>query len=859
MTLSAGEKLGPYEILSPLGAGGMGEVYRARDTRLGREVAVKVLPESLAADPERLARFEREAKLLASLNHPSIAAIYGAETAAGTPALVMELAPGPTLAEHVARGGLPLDEALPIGRHIAEGIEYAHEHGVIHRDLKPANVKVADDGTVKILDFGLAKALGDEVSPGDLTMSPTLTGLATQAGMILGTAAYMSPEQAKGKRVDRRADIWAFGCLLFEMLSGSRCFAGETVTDVLASVLKEDPDWSRLPADTPQAIRRLLERCLTKDPRERLQAIGEARIALEDGAAHEYEQPAAAAPARPSRWRLWFDLACVAAVVLLAAGYLAGRGHPASAGSGSFIFQQKTFRRQTIFTARFAPDGKTLVYSAADQGSVPQLFVVRPEYPEPQPLGLKDTQLLSISRTGELAVLSHAHWLDHRLFDGTLGRVPLGGGAPRDLMDHVREADWSPDGAQLAVIHDVAGRDKLEFPIGTVLYESSGYLSDPRVSPQGDRIAFFEHPSRFDDRGSVAVVDRSGKRTVLSSGYWGEEGLAWLPGGGDLLFSAVDRGGIFHMTRVDMAGHTRPVLPTPGSVTVQDVSREGNWLFTRDDLSTQIMVRPPGESEARDFSWLDLSLRPALSHDGRLMTVDDEASTGGVNYTVLLRKTDGSPFVRLGDGEGTAFSPDRRWLSVIVPVTPQKLMLYPTGAGEPRRVDHGQIEAYSGAGWSPDGRSLLVSGSEPGKAPRCYLMPLEGGNLRPVTPEGTDEGLMSPDSRLVSARTIGGGYRIYPMDGGQSRDLPAVTPDDNVIRWSPDGTALWVYSAAGFPVRIDSVELSTGRRSPLETIDLQDSSGVLSVLTVSLADDPHVYAYVVWHYVSHLFVAETTR
>jgi eukaryotic-like serine/threonine-protein kinase len=850
-----GTKLGPYEITGKLGEGGMGVVYRATDTRLGREVAVKVLPESLAADPERLARFEREAKLLASLNHPSIAAIYGSENAAGTPALVMELAPGPTLAEGIARGAMPLDEALAIARRLAEGLEYAHEHGVIHRDLKPANVKVADDGSVKILDFGLAKALGDEASPGDLAMSPTLTGLATQAGMILGTAAYMSPEQAKGKRVDRRADIWAFGCLLFEMLSGSRCFAGESVTDVLASVLKEEPDWGSLPADTPPPIRRLLHRCLTKDPRERLQAIGEARIALEGGAAHEHEPPAAG-PARPSRRRLWLGLACVAAVVLPGVGYLAGRGHATSPGSGPFTFAQKTFRRQAIFTARFAPDGRTIVYSAADKGSVPRLFVVRPEYPEPQQLGLDDTQLLSISSKGELAVLSRAKWVNHRLFAGTLGRVPLGGGAPRDLMDHVREADWSPDGEQFAIIHDMEGRDRLEFPIGTVLYESSGYLSDPRVSPQGDRVAFFEHPSRFDDRGSVAVVDRAGKRTVLSSGYWGEEGLAWLEGGQALLFSAVDRGGFYHMNRVDMAGHSRPALPTPGGITVQDVSPDGKWLFTRDDSMMQVMVRPPGAGEPRDFSWLDMSIQPKLSHDGRFLALDDETSTGGVNYTVLLRRTDGPAFVRLGEGMATAFSPDARWLTVTVPTTPQKLMLYPTGAGEPRRVDHGQIEAYTDADWFPDGKNLLVSGNESGKAPRCYVMPLDGRNLRPITPEGTAEGLVSPDGRQVSARTIGGGYRIYPIDGGQPRDLPSLTPDDNVTRWSPDGRALWVYSAAGFPVRIDSVDLATGRRSPLETIELSDTSAVLSVFSVSLADDPHVYAYVVWHYVSHLFVAE---
>jgi len=295
--MNTGTRLGPYEILSPLGAGGMGEVYRARDGKLGREVAIKVLPAAFAADAERLARFRREAKVLASLNHPHIAAIYGLEESGGVEALVLELAEGETLAERLARGPLPADEALEIARQIAEALEAAHERGIVHRDLKPANSKLTPGGQVKVLDFGLAKALVGDVASPDISTSPTLTAAATQAGVALGTAAYMSPEQARGKAVDKRADVWAFGAVLYEMLTGRHPFSGETVSDILACVLKSDPDWTALPATTPAAIRRLLRRCLEKDPLKRLRDIGDARIELEEAM---HGAPPDAAPTRRS-------------------------------------------------------------------------------------------------------------------------------------------------------------------------------------------------------------------------------------------------------------------------------------------------------------------------------------------------------------------------------------------------------------------------------------------------------------------------------------------------------------------------------------------------------------------------------
>jgi serine/threonine protein kinase len=321
MAITRGTRLGPYEIASLIGAGGMGEVYRAHDTRLNRGVALKVLPEAFARDTQRMARFEREAKVLASLNHPNIAAIYGLEESGPIRALVMELVEGPTLAERIAAGAIPVDEALPIARQVADAVEYAHDKNVIHRDLKPANIKVKTDGTVKVLDFGLAKALSDEPTAANMSNSPTLSMAATMQGVILGTAAYMSPEQAKGKTADRRADIWAFGVVLVEMLTGKQLYTGENAADTLASVIKEAPPFDRLPSETPPAIRGLLRRCLEKDVRRRLRDIGEARITIEDtlsgGASAEPVAPDSAGQRqRPFGWM------ATAAVLLLALGAL---------------------------------------------------------------------------------------------------------------------------------------------------------------------------------------------------------------------------------------------------------------------------------------------------------------------------------------------------------------------------------------------------------------------------------------------------------------------------------------------------------------------------------------------------------
>jgi serine/threonine-protein kinase len=365
-----GKKISHYSVTAKLGEGGMGEVYRATDSRLGRDVALKVLPEAFATDAERMARFEREAHLLASLNHSNIATIHGLEEADGVRCLVLELVEGPTLADRIAQGPIALEEALPIAKQITEALEYAHEHGVIHRDLKPANIKVTPEGTVKILDFGLAKAFEDEVPQEEIAKSPTLTAMATQAGIILGTAAYMSPEQAKGKKVDRRGDIWAFGVVLFEMLTGKQLYQGETVSETMAAVMLTKPDWDALPATTPVPIRELLRRCLEKDSRRRLQAIGEARITIEALLTDPTAADTAAASAVPptaSSWRRALPWALAGLLTLALAASL-GRGPvhetPATKPPARFIVTLAESERLEVATAQavaVSADGTKMV------------------------------------------------------------------------------------------------------------------------------------------------------------------------------------------------------------------------------------------------------------------------------------------------------------------------------------------------------------------------------------------------------------------------------------------------------------------------------------------------------------------
>ena len=845
MPLTSGTRLGPYEIQSQLGAGGMGEVYRALDTRLDRIVAIKVLPESVANDPERLQRFEHEARLLSALSHPNLLSIFDVGTQNGIHYLVSEFLEGGTLRERIAGVPLTRRRTVDYALQIANGLSAAHDKGIVHRDLKPDNVFVTREERVKILDFGLAKQTRAAAVTAD---SATLTSPSpTAAGIVLGTVGYMSPEQVRGQAADHRSDVFSFGTILYEMISGKRAFVGDSSIETMNAILKAEPP--ELAESNPQLIPgldRIVRRCLEKVPERRFQSASDLAFAIEalSGMSSSLSLHAPAGVSRIPKW-LVSSAFVVPLLVLAAVGYWVGWLRTGNAsGMEDVAFHQLNFQPETIFNARYAPDGDTVLFSSARDGNVPELFIRREDYPAPQSMGLHDVRLLSISAKGELAVLTNAVYLAQRQFNGTLSVVSTGGGAPRDILQNVREADWSPDGGKLAIIREVDGKDRLEFPIGKVLHSGSGYLSDLRFSPQGDRIAFFEHPVRYDDRGSLNVVDLSGHSQTLSDGYQSEEGLAWAANGKTIFFGGqLGNGFNLIVYAIDLSGHRRTVLAAPDDLWLLDVTRDGKLLVSRGEYQERLMALAPGAKSEQDLSWLDSSNNAVLSPDGQTLLFSDGSAVAGINYALCLRKTDGTPVVRLGDGNAQALSADGKWALSIVPTSPMRLTLYPTGAGEPKTLDNGGIQAYDSAAFFPDGRRILTCGSESAQAPRCYVQELAGGQPKAVTPPGTSHGMISPDGNSILVRGADGKFLIYPSAGGSPTPVPAAIPDDEAIRWGWDGRSLLVNQKGKVPARIERLDLSTSKRTLVREIAPPSRAGVVNVRNIAFADDERSYAY----------------
>jgi len=862
MALANGTKLGPYEIVAPLGAGGMGEVYRARDTRLDRTVAIKILPSHFADDATRRQRFEREAKVVSSLNHPNICTLHDIGHQDGVDFIVMEYLDGESLAERLEKGPLQAVQVLQYGTQIASALDKAHRNGVTHRDLKPGNIILTKSGA-KLLDFGLAKAEPAQSLAQTLTDATPRSIPMTKLGAIIGTVPYMSPEQLDGKKVDARSDIFSLGAVLYEMVTGNRAFQGNSEFSVASDILHKDPaPISTLQPLTPPALERTIRVCLAKDPDERWQSASDLWNELRwisEGGSQSGSMTALQPGFQPgvrisptlrragrtkTAWIVAGLFAIIAAAMIIIAFRSGGSPKP-------LAFHQLNFRREAIFQAAFAAD--SIVYSAATYDNTPQVFAVRSDYPEPQPIGPRGMTLLAVSSKGELAVLLDAHYVWYRLFTGTLARMTLSGGAPREIQEGVRQADWSPDGSQLAIIREVGGKDRLEYPIGHVLREVSGSLSDARFSPNGDRIAFFEHPRKLDDRGSVNTVNLSGNNTVLSSGYWSLRGLSWAPDGKEILFPASQSGGSYTVYGVTMAGKRRTAYQPPGGFIIQDVARDGRWLATRLDFRYAAMVHTPGMDGDRDLSWLNTSHARALSQDAQTLLFSETAL--GTNYAVCLRKTDGSPVLRLGEGWPADLSADGKWVLALMQSVPPKLLVYPTGAGETRQLERGNLEHYATAQWFHDGKRVLFSGNEPGKGTRFYVQEL-GGTPKPVTPEGTSDGLLSADGKLVLARGVDENYFIYPIAGGDPRPVPGLMSADILALWSADGQSVLVYRRAELPCRLERIDVTTGHRTLFKEFAPADRTGLLSLREIFVTDDLLSYAYTAYYQGSSLFVSD---
>ena len=828
MPLAAQSRLGPYEILARLGAGGMGDVYRARDTRLGREVALKILPSSFSSDPDRLRRFEQEAKAAGLLNHPNITAVFDVGTHEGSPYIVSELLEGETLRSRLAAGPLSSRRATEFALQAARGLAAAHEKGIIHRDLKPENIFVTKDGRVKILDFGLAKLIRPEPS----------TSAATEPGVVLGTFGYMSPEQVRGRPADARSDVFSFGAILYEMLTGQRAFHGDSAASTMSAILMKEPaELSTTNRKIHPGLERIVHHCLEKNPEGRFHSSHDLAFDLE--ALTGVSAPATTAGFYAPQ-RNWKKPLAGAALVLagLAAGLLLQgvlpRRDPPS-------YERMSFRLGGAFSARFAPDGRTVVYSASQNGA-PYRVSSRSAGGESVDLGLPNGDLLAVSSLGEMAIAIGRREAGKGA--GTLARVPLAGGAPRAILEDARLADWSSDGSALAVVRNIQGKSRIEYPVGRTLYETSGEIRHMRLSRGGD-CAFVEQ----DDNGlfSIGVVGPDTKRSSASKGWEYVGGLAWWPDSSEIWFAGRRSAGKVALYAVTPSGRERLVRQEAGGLYLDDIFSDGRVLLSDYSFSRGIAVSAPGETLERDLTWLDLPWVDLIAADGRTVVFEERGEGAVRKGGIFLRKIDGSAPVHLGEGGALALSPDNLWvLSQPSEAGGQeRFLLLPTGQGLARPLDHRGLASVPWGAFLADGSRIVFLAEKGNRLLRLYVQDVAGGEPRPVSPEGLAAGPVapSPNGQFAAAAGPDSTILLCRTDGGPSRPLPGGVAGEVPIVWSADGRSVYVYKRSELPARIFRVDAETGHREHWKDIAPADRTGLDHIDSIVMTPDARAYAY----------------
>ena len=859
MTIPSGSHLGPYTILGAIGAGGMGEVYRARDERLNRDVAIKVLPEKVAGDPDSLARFEREAKAVAALSHPNVLGIFDLGREGTTAYAVMELLSGQTLRERLEEGSLPQRKALEYALQVAHGLAAAHEKGIVHRDLKPENLFLTSDGRIKILDFGLAKVT--EARSED-TRSPTAAAV-TEPGTVMGTAGYMSPEQVRGRPVDRRSDIFSLGSILYEMLTGERAFRGDSAAETMAAIAQKDPpELTESGGQFPLPVERILRHCLEKRPEDRFDTAHDLAFAIETAMGVSSVPRPAAASAVPARRSLlpWIAGAAAAAAALAVGLWLGPRLRSTSPPQ----FRRITYHRGHVEDARFSPDGQTIIFGSTRRDEPLKIYSARLDSVESRALDLPaGATVLGISRNGEMAVLLHCRHYGYWIRKGTLAQVALGGGTPREILENVTDADISPDGKDLAVVREIGKRQRLEYPIGKVLFETDGWVSHPRISRDGGRVAFGEHPSYGNDDGFVSVVAPGKTPTRLTPEFQGLQGLAWSSDGRELWFSGGNEsetnGSRYQLWAVAPGGKPRLVFGPPLDVWLHDISPAGAVVFAGENSRGEIGGLLKGDARERDLStWSDESISAITADGSAFAGIEQSAPGAGLEPLLYFRRAEESAPVRMGAGSSIGLSPDGRWVVRALHSGADRLTLLPTGPGEPRPLPIGKVAprivSQESARFSKDGRLLLFSGSEPGRPGRAWLIDLAGGGTpRAVTAEGCTLAVLSPDGASVASVDPEGKLLLFSVSGGPPREIRGAAEGDIPVEWDATGKALFVWDKT-WPARIARLDLETGERKPWKELST-DPVGLLYG-TVILARDGEHYVYRARRNLSELNVAE---
>jgi serine/threonine protein kinase/Tol biopolymer transport system component len=816
----------------------MGEVFRARDERLGRDVALKLIRPSASDNPDRLRRFEQEARAAAALNHPNIVAIYDVGGFDGTtPYIVAELLEGKTLRQKIGEGTIPIRQAAAYAVQIAQGLTAAHDRHIIHRDLKPENLFLTNDDRIKILDFGVAKLQ----APTEDNRSPENLTTVTRHGTVIGTVAYMSPEQLRGRTVDHRSDIFSFGAILYELLTGKRAFHGETEVDTMTAVLREEPAAANLDhASIPIPYQEIVRHCLEKEPENRFQSAKDLVFALQTVSG---SSPVRLDSAFLKRGKTpWLPWAC-AAILSLATAVLAITQllHPQIPPPS---YRRLTFEAGTIYSARFAPDGQSIVYSAAWNNNPVRLFTTVGNSLLSQPLEFNDSVLLGISRNNELAlVVGGTHTGQLEVSNGMLASAPLAGGAPRELLSDVRWADWDTQG-KLAVVHDVKGRSQLEYPLSNVLYESRGWISNIRISPNGDQIAFMDHPALWDNRGVISVIDLSGHVRVLGGAWENESGLAWRPDGKEIWFTAAAKGNNLNLLAVNLSSKVRSLLDVPMGVVLEDIASDGRVLVSTRASRLGMGFTTEVSKEDVDLSWHDWNSARDISPDGHFVLFEDASEAAGPNYSVVVRRVDGSLPVRLGEGTSGSLSPDGKWAASISNNESALITLLPIGAGQPRSIHVTGVKHVHG-GWArflPDGLKIIVNGDDDGHAARCYVVDVSTGKARAITPEGFVCGPISPDGRAV----VGKGStesQVFLVEGNNSPSTIPIPALFNPVQWSGDGTSLYGYHLGEFPSSVYKRSLATQKETRIRELKPGSPAGVVMVAPVVVSRDGKKFAY----------------